>query len=284
MYTHCPHCDTYFRVTSSQLKTAKGEVRCGRCFGTFNALSNLVDEPPANADKPAPPTLADTLTPELDEPSSATVETTAAADEQTPQKPIEQSETPAAAKPEPQGNDIETDHSQEIINELQTQTPSNRGTGKRYVWGLMSIPLVFVLIVQYAYFNLDKLSQTAQYRPALEMLCSYANCEVPLMKAPHLVKLTERDIRAHDKRKNVLVVKAVIHNEADFTQAFPLIELSMQDITGHIMSGRRFLPEEYISDPAVNIRAGITANKSHEILLELVDPGKEAVGFEFEFL
>ena len=42
MHTRCPHCDTCFRVTPEHLELAKGAVRCGRCFNTFNARNYLV--------------------------------------------------------------------------------------------------------------------------------------------------------------------------------------------------------------------------------------------------
>lgn len=40
LLTHCPHCDTRFRVTDEQLGIAKGKVRCGNCMEVFNALEN----------------------------------------------------------------------------------------------------------------------------------------------------------------------------------------------------------------------------------------------------
>ena len=46
MLTRCPHCQTQFRVTSEQLKTCKGSVRCGECRAIFDALESLADEPP----------------------------------------------------------------------------------------------------------------------------------------------------------------------------------------------------------------------------------------------
>lgn len=41
MYTQCPDCATVFRVTADALKIAQGDVRCGVCSTTFNALENL---------------------------------------------------------------------------------------------------------------------------------------------------------------------------------------------------------------------------------------------------
>ena len=45
MLTHCPACETHFRVTAEQLKTRSGRVRCGECQHVFNALDSLIEEP-----------------------------------------------------------------------------------------------------------------------------------------------------------------------------------------------------------------------------------------------
>lgn len=45
MYTQCPDCATVFRVTAEVLRTAHGEVRCGVCARSFNALLNLSEDP-----------------------------------------------------------------------------------------------------------------------------------------------------------------------------------------------------------------------------------------------
>jgi predicted Zn finger-like uncharacterized protein len=47
MQTRCPHCETLFRVTDSQLASAYGYVRCGVCEEVFNVYSDdgsLADE------------------------------------------------------------------------------------------------------------------------------------------------------------------------------------------------------------------------------------------------
>lgn len=40
--TQCPHCQTSFRVTQTQLAAAKGMVRCGSCLGLFSASINFI--------------------------------------------------------------------------------------------------------------------------------------------------------------------------------------------------------------------------------------------------
>ena len=57
VYTQCPDCATIFRVTAEALRFAQGDVRCGVCATTFNALENLSEQPfrpaPEN-DAPSP--------------------------------------------------------------------------------------------------------------------------------------------------------------------------------------------------------------------------------------
>ena len=57
MYTQCPDCATVFRVTAEALRAAQGDVRCGVCATSFNALENLSEaafRPEAEAEAPQP--------------------------------------------------------------------------------------------------------------------------------------------------------------------------------------------------------------------------------------
>jgi len=49
--THCPQCETAFKVSPQQLELAKGWVRCGRCAYVFEAALHF-ETPP---DIPSPP-------------------------------------------------------------------------------------------------------------------------------------------------------------------------------------------------------------------------------------
>ena len=64
MITRCPKCGTAFRVTQSQLQSAKGAVRCGSCLNVFKAQEYLVDvkpkTPPAAPNTVVTPAMAAT--------------------------------------------------------------------------------------------------------------------------------------------------------------------------------------------------------------------------------
>lgn len=49
MYTECPECQTALPVTAAMLRETRGEVRCGDCGQTFDALERLIDDDPSQA-------------------------------------------------------------------------------------------------------------------------------------------------------------------------------------------------------------------------------------------
>lgn len=59
MYTRCPNCQTYFKISAEHLKKAGGKVRCGQCMKVFNSLGNLLEDLPVSlAERTRPATIA----------------------------------------------------------------------------------------------------------------------------------------------------------------------------------------------------------------------------------
>ncbi|MEE9444085.1 MAG: zinc-ribbon and DUF3426 domain-containing protein [Cocleimonas sp.] len=46
MYTQCTHCKAVFQVDMKDVTTAQGELRCGECLNTFNAVKHLSTSKP----------------------------------------------------------------------------------------------------------------------------------------------------------------------------------------------------------------------------------------------
>lgn len=63
MITRCPKCGTAFRVTQSQLQSAKGSVRCGSCLNVFKAQQYAVPGATITSTQNAPSTATDITTP-----------------------------------------------------------------------------------------------------------------------------------------------------------------------------------------------------------------------------
>jgi len=92
MVTRCPKCATAFRITSTQLESAKGAVRCGSCLHIFKAQDHLV--------KTVTATTAGTVKAEVKTPEQPNNISRITQPEVPPAKPVPQKTTPSTTKSE----------------------------------------------------------------------------------------------------------------------------------------------------------------------------------------
>jgi len=149
-------------------------------------------------------------------------------------------------------------------------------------WGLLSLLLMLVFLGQAIYFKHNELGQVSQLRPYIEMFCRHASCELSMQSDIGLIELLGQDIRSHPKNKKALLVSATIINNAPFTQPYPGLRLSFSDMNGEKVAARNFLPKDYLPKK-VDLEKGMETNIPIQIELDIVDPGKNAVNFEFDF-
>jgi predicted Zn finger-like uncharacterized protein len=110
MVTRCPKCATIFRITSTQLESAKGSVRCGSCLSIFHAQDFLV-----KADLPDPETTKSTEATKSTEPLSPQPEA-----ENPTQTPAMTSTKPSVAASAPEQDQDEED--QLISDDMHSAT------------------------------------------------------------------------------------------------------------------------------------------------------------------
>ena len=347
MYTRCPHCHTYFKISADQLKKAGGKVRCGQCTKVFNSLGNLLEQLPialsdrnkAAAQRPmAPPTVrapAPIPPPPAARITAAATPKPAAAPRPPLPKPAAPLIPPRPApkpipaptpKPAPAAPKIMARQSVEggappVVDETKTPAAKNddqetlRLTDEDKIedvpggsfsavrdlvlypgprveappelfgnafWGTGVAILLTIFILQYTYSMRDDLARYPELRPWVQKMCEIAQCDMPMQQNVDLIKLTHRDITIHPRVKGALLINAVFVNNASFTQPFPLMQITLSDMNGRIIAKRRFQPTEYL-DADVNLRRGMMPNNPVQIVLEIADPGKDAVNFEFNF-
>ena len=62
-----------------------------------------------------------------------------------------------------------------------------------------------------------------------------------------------------------------------------LFEVSFTDKSGGLVAMRRFSSAEYLGED-INSGAGLSPESPVQVVLEVIDPGTEAVSFQFGFL
>jgi len=157
---------------------------------------------------------------------------------------------------------------------------------KNLLWVAVIVALLVVLVGQFIYFKRADLAHYPTLKPWLEKMCAviepYVSCDVPAPTDLEAIKILDKDVRSHPKSKNALLITATVENEAKFEQPFPMLELSFSDINDKVMARRQFQPNEYL-DKSVDTKGMMPMGVPLRMMLEIVDPGVEAVNFEFTF-
>ncbi|MGB7933916.1 MAG: DUF3426 domain-containing protein [Gammaproteobacteria bacterium] len=266
MYTFCPTCSTVFAIKAEHLLAAAGRVRCGTCGQVFRAFDYVYED--------------------LDTLQSALAGYHA---RQTVQHAKERQDGSGYA-----GGEVATDDGQDDLDAVSlddlpmpaefADTWSEKSHfGRNLAKGALIGVLLLILGVQWLYFNRTSLAAQNDWRPGLELFCSFLRCELPLQVDLSRIELVSRDVRKHPRVAGALLINASLVNRADFRQPYPILEVTFSNSSGIPVAVRRFHPDEYLGNQA-DIKAGMPVDTQLHVMLEIEDPGEDAVSFEFEFL
>ena len=263
MYTFCPDCSTVFSIRAEHLHAASGLVRCGECRQVFSAVDHLYDglvEARFALFKLAEAEQVETG-------DEAVVAGTPLVDES--------SAGPAASPVNPEAR---------VAGAASGSSWSRQPLSMRDVASGAGIGLLVLLLAgQWAYFNRADLAMKPSWRPLVERICSVTACELPLPSDTGQVALLDRDVRRHPDVKDALLVNATLVNRAEFTQSYPVLSIRFSDLAGKPIAERRFRPAEYLGADLDHDDGMAPAAPVH-VVLEIEDPGEEAVSFQFDFL
>lgn len=266
--TRCPHCATVFRVQPAQLSARGGKVRCGKCAQVFDGVAALVAPTGADSgDGPGEPSpqlalfdagqkAAGVQPPEelpADEPQAAAITT--------PSKPPEAAEF--------------------VVESPPAFLAAPPAAPRRTPWVLATVLALLVLAGQGALaFRTELAVLVPQVKPGLEALCAQAGCEVRLPRRPRLLAIESSDLQAEGRRENVIVLNAVLRNQAPFPQEFPALELTLTDEKDEALARRVLRPADYLGAAAqARLAQGIAAGADAALRLHLDTGGLKAVGY-----
>ena len=174
----------------------------------------------------------------------------------------------------------------EVPLPLREELVTAGSTGSPLKFGLkilLFLVLLATLGIQLAVFRSTEIANALPaLRPLLELVCQRVDCRYNGPIDVDRIQLVSRDIRDHPARPDALLIKATLVNRAPFAQPFPDMEITLSDLTGAVVARRRFHPREYLGSywqPFLLMRP----NQPVQITLEVLNPGQDAVNFEFAF-
>lgn len=315
LVTSCPQCDAAFYVTPEQLAAHRGDVRCGKCEQVFNALDRLAeieDEGVAGGEiSPAAPAEPECIPEALSTPLleglavADDIEIIAEHDEPafeeepgfqgTPapkdESASDDATTPEVTPPEPATpafniTDFSVPVAASILSPTMMDDAAKNKIGRSKKSGFIKL-LIFLFVVvlialslaQTAYFlRSDIAARWPQARPYLEQACELIRCKVELPKNANLIAIDDSDLQEDADRLGLIHLSSTLINNAEFSQAYPLLELTLTDTNDKPLLRRTFKPEEYLA-AGTDIKRGFSAKEEISIKLSLLVSEETVSGY-----
>lgn len=145
---------------------------------------------------------------------------------------------------------------------------------------ILSVGFLFQLIFFRSY---ELANRFPPLLPVLTSICSSLPCRYSGSIDVSQIELLNRDVRSHPTQKNALLISAAFINHASFDQPYPTIAVKLADLSGNIVATRHFKPEEYLDKIYSKFLLMESGTPIH-ITLAVLDPGDDAINFEFSFL
>ena len=260
METSCDQCNSRFRLTEEQLREAYGKVRCGVCGAVFNGLlglKNYEGEQPSDY-------LEQHIAPEQPE-----VESLGNVDRR---------------KSDRADADIQS-HDRRALSLHEAMYGSERRSFFSLAplsWFIGILLLSTLGIAQAIYYQRYQLIEDPRFQQQVINLCQLLPCAEREFASVEQMRLLERNVFTHPVASNALMVTGSFINQAPFTQKMPELLISLFDVHGKLIANRRFKASEYLLDD--RNRSVVESQVPIQFRLEIVDPGIDALTYEFEFL
>jgi predicted Zn finger-like uncharacterized protein len=246
--TRCPSCGTAFRVQPVQLSARGGKVRCGKCSNVFDGVKALLAEGAAQGED----------APALDS-------------EPSPQLGLFE-----APKRLPGAGDAANEDAA-VPEFLDEPLPPRR----RVAWALAALFAFLILIFQGIYlFRSDIAARIPEARPYLEAACATYKCDLRPLRSPRQMAIESSDLQADGRRDNVIVLNAVLRNQAQFAQEYPSLELTLTDERDEAVARRILAPADYLGGASADaVARGIGPGADTVLRVYIDTSGLRAVGY-----
>ena len=259
METSCDQCRSRFRLTESQLRQAYGKVRCSQCGAVFNALLGLKNyEGELPADYHQQHSSAEKL--EAQSPTDTELQSSDSSDAE-----LDQQESRTLSLHEAMyGAERRSFFSLAPLS-----------------WFIGILLLIALGIAQAIYYQRYQLIEDPRFQQQVINLCQLLPCAERQFASTEQIRLLERNVFTHPVTSNALMVTGSFINQAPFAQRMPDLLISLFDVRGKLIANRRFRPNEYLLED--RNRNVVQSQVPIQFRLEVVDPGTDALTYEFEF-
>jgi hypothetical protein len=152
---------------------------------------------------------------------------------------------------------------------------------RRVGWALGALLMLAVLLAQGVfYFRTEIAALVPEARPYLATACANLGCEIRLPRRPRQMAIESSDLQAEGRGDNVIVLNAVLRNQAPFAQEFPSLELALTDERDEAVARRILAPADYLGAAGADVLARGIGPGADAVLRVYIDTsGLRAIGY-----
>lgn len=152
----------------------------------------------------------------------------------------------------------------------------------RILFALCSLVLLAVLVLQCIYAFPDRiLAQMPAAEPVVAEVCAIFDCEKPLSARIDELTIESVELQVQPNRPNSYVFEIVLRNRASLPQAWPHLELTLNDESGQPTVRRVLPPAEYLAETpqAASLEKGFRAESELAIKLAFALGNTKPAGY-----
>jgi predicted Zn finger-like uncharacterized protein len=165
----------------------------------------------------------------------------------------------------------------------ESAKPPNEITKRRqWLSILFAVFLVITALAQATYYFRTQLSIILPgLKPYLVQGCAKLGCTVELPKNIKLLVIDDSSIQEDTEHAGVIHLSSTLINNAEFAQAYPILELTLTDSNDAPELRRSFKPSEYLP-PSTKIIDGIPAGEELHISMPLTTNAEKVSGYRVQ--
>jgi predicted Zn finger-like uncharacterized protein len=128
------------------------------------------------------------------------------------------------------------------------------GKALRITMGTGSVVLLLALLLQAGFaFRHVIAAKMPEYRPMLTSLCTQVGCQVKLPAQIDRVSIESSELQSLPAAPNKFTLVALLRNQASIDQAWPHLELTLNDMNEKPVARKIFVPRDYLASAQIEI-------------------------------
>ncbi|MCW8998255.1 MAG: zinc-ribbon domain-containing protein, partial [Kangiellaceae bacterium] len=138
------------------------------------------------------------------------------------------------------------------LDEFEERVEKKKTGLRNGIIAASSIILIGALFYQF-WQNRQELSWDPTWGGLTKSVCNLLPCDLKPRRDVSKLRLRQRIVSPSETKENVLQVKILLVNQAEFAQPYPTIQIKFSNTEGRQMAVKQFLPAEYFPEKAAEL-------------------------------